>query len=169
MNDYYYDLIKFCADEIYKITDFKGIEDLYWISLGYGDGEEFCYDCCQEEVDKINKKLGLEDKSVYNRACVDGGWGIDRDSSSWCDSCGIRLDSSLTQYGVECEIDHFLENKITKIDNDIQIDLHYLFEDSLNHDLDEEYEKGLISIVKHVLSLMGKSMGIKNRSEILDL
>lgn len=40
MNDYY-DLIKFCSDEIYKITDFEGIEDLYWISLGYGDGEDY--------------------------------------------------------------------------------------------------------------------------------
>ncbi|GAF99040.1 unnamed protein product, partial [marine sediment metagenome] len=101
---------------------------------------------------------------------VDGGWGgMDEDGCVFCEICEARLDASLTQYGVESEVDHFLTCELTEISNGQLIELHYIFECCSYHNFDEEYEKDLLRLAKAVLSSLGKEMGVEDRFEILDL
>lgn len=76
--------------------------DAYWIH-GADCGEDYCYQCCKSEVEKLKKK---DPKGEY---FVDGGWRSDHDGTPFCASCQKRLDGSLTNYGCKQEVDHFLE------------------------------------------------------------
>ena len=74
----------------------------HWIS-GHDEGESYCFDCAEKKVGELRT---LNPNEQY---CVDGGWGTDGDSTPFCEMCHHRLDNSLTQYGCEAEVEHFLE------------------------------------------------------------
>lgn len=80
------------------------IEEEHWAHGGDG-GLSFCYDCCEKEVARIKK----EDSENAENCYVDGGWGTEGDSIPYCETCGKMLANSLTGYGCEEEVDHFLE------------------------------------------------------------
>lgn len=70
---------------------------LHWIG-GADDGEYYCRKCCEKQVRKL-KRAGDVD------AFVDGGWGTEEDGQRWCADCAALLDHSLTDYGVEAELE----------------------------------------------------------------
>ena len=139
------ELLIFCSELLYKLSDFEELEDLCWISSGDGDGMIYCHDCCEKEVDKINKELVAKGEIIVDEdgeilhnegAFVDGGWGsMEEDGCGFCYSCGVRLATSLTKYGVESEVDHFIEYfsdyDDKGINNSQMIDLHSIFEHRL--------------------------------------
>ncbi len=179
MKDIQKDLLQFCSEILYKKADFEELGELHWISFGYGEGESYCYECCEKEVDKINKELIAKGEITVDEdgdirdddgAFVDGGWGgIDEDGCAFCEICNKRLDASLTQYGVESEVDHFLSFELVEIGNDIAIELYYIFECSGYFDFSEKYEKDLLKLANIVLSYFDVSMGIESRFDILDI
>jgi len=185
MKDLEKDLMRFCEQVLYKLTNFEELEYLHWVSSGYGDGFVYCFECCDKEVEKVNKELIAKGEIVIDEdgdicagdgAFVDGGWsGIEEDGCAFCEGCNKRLEVSLTQYGVESEVDHFIEyffddkNEVTEITNDQMIELHGIFECCGYNDFDKKYERDLLRLAKIVLSILGESMGVESRFELLDL
>ena len=76
-------------------------EDEHWIN-GYDEGLSFCYPCAQKKVDELRKS---DPDGEY---CVDGGGGTDGDGTPYCETCGQRLDNTLTEWGCTEEVRHFL-------------------------------------------------------------
>lgn len=72
-----------------------------WIH-GWNEGESFCTACAEKKVEELLKE---EPGEEYH---VDGGWGSELDSTPFCQTCDCLLDASLTDYGAESEIEHFL-------------------------------------------------------------
>ena len=68
----------------------------FWISDGGGAGENYCLECCEKQVASISAQ--------YPDAEVDGGWRTEHDSPPCCETCGARLDGSLTDYGAREEL-----------------------------------------------------------------
>lgn len=164
------ELLEFCSDILYKLADFGELADLYWIRFG-GEGEHYCYDCCKKEVEKINKEY--ISKGEEPEAMIDGGWGsIEEDGCTFCNGCEVRLETSLTRYGVESEVDHFLSCDLIdqkELDNGQMIELYNVFYYGTAWDFDEQYEKDLLRLAKIVSSCLGEHMGFNNRFEIIDL
>jgi len=75
----------------------------HWIH-GWDEALSFCRDCAEA---KIKELIQSEPDAEY---CLDGGWGIDGDGLEFCETCGDRLWNSLTAYGCESEVEHFIEN-----------------------------------------------------------
>lgn len=74
----------------------------YWI-YGCDAGYNYCLDCCEAKVAEMKAKNPKADVSV------DGGWDTEHDSPPFCEPCGARLSGTLTDYGVDQEMDHFIE------------------------------------------------------------
>ena len=75
----------------------------YW-AHNSDEGLSYCYECCEKEVKRLLKE---DPEGEY---CVDGGWGIEGDSTPFCEICGKLLENTLTAYGCEAELEHFLEH-----------------------------------------------------------
>ena len=78
-------------------------EPEHWIS-GADEGMSYCYDCAEKEVEQLLKK------NPAGEYIVDGGWGIEGDSTPFCEICDKLLENTLTDYGCESEVDHFLDH-----------------------------------------------------------
>lgn len=76
-------------------------EDEYWIH-GHDEGESYCFDCANKMVAE------LLDENPAGEYEVDGGWGIEGDSTPYCEICHCRLSNTFTRCGCEEEIKHFL-------------------------------------------------------------
>ena len=76
-------------------------EDEYWIS-GHDEGESFCYPCAEKKVDELRKS---DPDGEYD---IDGGFSTEGDDTPSCETCGQRLDNTLTQGGCTEEIRHYL-------------------------------------------------------------
>lgn len=170
MKDDDYELLSLCAEILYKLADFSELEELHWVAFG-GEGEHYCYDCCKKEVEKINKEYVL--KGEEPEAWIDGGWGgVEEDGCAFCETCEARLDASLTQYGVEAEVDYFLSCDLIdqkELSNSQLIELYHVFYYGSEWNFDKKYEKGLLRLAKIVSSFLGVKMGVDSRFEILDL
>lgn len=78
----------------------------YWIA-GAGDGGlSYCLDCCQKEVARLKLKEPAEE------FWVNGGFGDEGDSRSYCQTCNRPLDNTYTTCACEQECDHFEEHGI---------------------------------------------------------
>lgn len=178
------ELLGFCSKFLYKLANFEELEDLHWVGGGHGDGESYCYDCCEKEVDKINKELIAKGEIVVDEdgdgeilhdegAFIDGGWGgMEEDGCAFCDKCNNRLEASLTRYGVESEVDHFLSCDLIdqdEIDNDQIVELYNVFECSTYYNFSNEYKKDILRLARIVTSCFDKSFELETRFEILDL
>ena len=89
------DLISPCAAKYDVVPE-------HWIR-GWDEGLSFCFECAKKKVAEL---LAAEPDEDY---LVDGGWGSEGDSQSFCETCGRALDNSYTDYAVEMELDHFEE------------------------------------------------------------
>ena len=78
-------------------------ESEYWIHNG-DEGLSYCRECCEKEVKRLLKE------NPQGEYCVDGGCGTEGDSTPYCKTCGKLLENTLTEYGCEAEVDHFIEN-----------------------------------------------------------
>ncbi len=76
-------------------------EPEHWIHNA-DEGLSYCYECCEKEVKRLLKE------NPDGEYCVDGGWGTEGDSTPFCEICGKLLENSLTDYGCESELEHFL-------------------------------------------------------------
>jgi hypothetical protein len=165
------ELLRFCSDFLYKLADFEEEEALYWVAFADSEGDHYCYDCCEEEVDKINKESVA--KGEEPEAQVDGGWGgIDEDGTTFCYGCNVRLDVSYTQYAVESEVDHFLTCDLInekELSNDQLIDLYYVFYYGSEWYFDKRYKKDILRLAGIVSTCLGINFGVVNRFELLDL
>lgn len=82
----------------------KGIKPCHWICTPDGDGGgEWCPDCGYYKV----RHLRRHDRKRRGAYLLDGGWPTEDDHTCFCAGCGAILDASLTDYGVEQELDHF--------------------------------------------------------------
>ncbi len=70
-----------------------------------GEATNFCLRCARKKLAEIRKKHRYLARKVS--MCVDGGWSTDHDSPPYCHTCGATLEGSLTDHGVESEIEHF--------------------------------------------------------------
>ena len=75
----------------------------HWVH-GWDESLSFCFDCCEKKVAEL---LSAEPDEEYS---VDGGWGSDGDSLAYCETCGVPLDNSFTEYACEQELEHFEEH-----------------------------------------------------------
>lgn len=81
----------------------------HWVGARNTDSEQgsnWCQACCQKEVDKLNAR---DPEGDY---FVDGGWDQQSDSPPTCEGCGMALDDTLTEYGIEYELDHYASHRI---------------------------------------------------------
>ena len=88
----------------------------HWFGADFHDPcENFCRACAKKLVDQ--KYAADPKRFVYlygdcdtaeerYRAAIDGGWSTDHDSRPYCVTCGEPLDGTLTDSGVDDEIDH---------------------------------------------------------------
>jgi hypothetical protein len=81
----------------------EDVVDAYWIH-GADTGEDYCFACAKKAV------AALSAKDPAGEYSVDGGYPCERDSLPFCETCGLRLDGCLTDYGCSEELDHFIEN-----------------------------------------------------------
>lgn len=92
-------LEKFFDEGAYRVPS----EPEHWIH-GADEGFSYCLECCEEEVKRLSKENPKEEYSV------DGGWKTEGDSTPFCEICGQLLENTLTDYGCEEEVNHFLLN-----------------------------------------------------------
>jgi len=135
-------------------------EPEHWIN-GADGGLSYCLDCCKKEVERLLKK---EPDGEYT---VDGGWGTEGDSTPFCEVCGKLLENTLTDYGCEAEVEHFLSNGFDPESDDdcramsevisargweLWADMIYRNEDEKQADVD--YFKGLYELCARILKLI---------------
>lgn len=83
--------------------------DAYWIhgagqiaGVSCDEATNFCHDCCVAKVEEI---VAVHPKEAARVGlCVDGGWSMEHDSTPFCETCGAKLDGSLTDYGTDEEL-----------------------------------------------------------------
>lgn len=79
----------------------------HWLRTPDGDpGTEWCPDCGHSKLRNLRK----HDRKRRDDYILDGGWPMEQDSLPTCVSCGAFLRASLTAYGAQYELDHYLEN-----------------------------------------------------------
>lgn len=165
------ELLSFCSEFLFELANFEDIEALYWVAFADGEGDHYCYDCCEKEVDKINKES--VSKGEEPEAIIDGGWGgIDEDGTTFCYGCDVRLDASLTQYAVESEVEHFLSCGLVdqkELSNDQLIELYEIFYYASEWHFSKKYKKDILRLAIIVSTCLGISFGVDNRFELLDL
>ena len=72
----------------------------FWIS-GTDESLSYCATCGNKKVSKLKK---LHPENDYS---LDGGYGVDGDNQPFCETCGVALENSFTDYACEYELDHF--------------------------------------------------------------
>jgi hypothetical protein len=88
-----------------KISDALELESIHWIR---GEaGPNWCYGCGKAMAKHLRRRATRKEKSEY---ILDGGYPAgDEDGCAHCEGCGKLLHYSLTDYGVEIELEYFLE------------------------------------------------------------
>lgn len=80
-----------------------------WVGARNADadqGPNWCFVCCEKEVVRLN--VANPDAEYF----VDGGWNQQSDSPPTCQGCGLALDDTLTEYGIEYELEHYAMHRI---------------------------------------------------------
>lgn len=124
-------------------------EDEHWIH-GYDEGLSYCRECAVKKVKELRKSDPDREYSI------DGGWGTDGDSTPFCETCGQRLSNTLTQYGCESEVDHFLMYGFDPMSPYNCLDMHGVVESSGWEPFidieDEPYFKDLYRLCRRILN-----------------
>ncbi len=84
--------------------------DAHWVhganelsGIDCDEATNYCLEHCQDKVDEILEKH--PDAEEKYGLCVDGGWGTEHDSTPRCKTCDVRLIGTLTDYGVDSELE----------------------------------------------------------------
>lgn len=87
----------------------------HWFDGDFHDaGENFCRACAEKLVDQkyasdpkrfayLYDECDTAEERYY--AAIDGGWSTEHDSPPYCETCGETLGGTLTDYGVDEEVD----------------------------------------------------------------
>lgn len=68
--------------------------------------------------EKVSAILAAHPKAAADVGlCVDGGWSTDLDSTPFCETCGVRLACSLTDYGVDEDLSALTSDCQPSFDN----------------------------------------------------
>lgn len=106
------------------------VQDMHWISTPNGDeGSEWCYNCGNARIDELRAANPQHSEDYF----LDGGWAIEDDSTCWCERCGVRLNSIMTDYCASSELDHYVATGIVSFCEEIAYDIselvnHYAYE-----------------------------------------
>jgi hypothetical protein len=101
------------------------VENMHWISTPKGDeGNEWCYGCGSAKVEELR----TADPEHADDYFLDGWWAIEDDSSCWCEGCGARLNSIMTDYCAASELDHYVTYGVTPFCAEIAYDLSELID-----------------------------------------
>lgn len=76
-----------------------------WPEHWFNEGEpsfSYCYDCALVEKDRLN-----DANFSHDEIRIDGGWGSEGDGPAFCETCGRRMENSLTTEGCKMELDHY--------------------------------------------------------------
>lgn len=132
-------------------------DDEHWIhgvSEDYDEGLSYCYECAEKEIEKLQKE------KPEGEWILDGGWGSEGDSTPFCEQCGKLLSNTLTAYGCEEEVDHFLRDGFDPKSDD---DCRSMYEviSALGWDAGEiekyrEYVDRLHTLGRAILSKLGQ-------------
>ncbi len=99
------------------------VEDMHWISTPNGDeGSEWCYECGSTKVEELRKA----DPDHADDYFLDGGWAIEDDSTCWCEGCGVRLNSIMTDYCAKEELSYYTDNGIQHYCTEVAYDISEL-------------------------------------------
>lgn len=92
-------------EQLEKIASPLDPENIHWIP---GEaGENWCYACGKAKAKHMRRRAKKNKKDFI----LDGGWsGGEEDNPAYCEGCGKLLHYSLTDYGVEQELSHFLNS-----------------------------------------------------------
>ncbi|WP_454919261.1 hypothetical protein [Xanthobacter sediminis] len=75
-----------------------------WISTPDGDlGSEWCTNCGYYKW----RNLRHHDRKRREDYHLDGGWRTEEENFCFCAGCGVRLDVSLTAYGVDNALEYY--------------------------------------------------------------
>lgn len=92
-------------------ADAPETRDCYWIhgsserfpeSIGCDSATSFCHGCCAKKVEEIHHRFPKE--AEHYGVSVDGGFGVESDHTESCETCGVKLECTLTDYGADEEI-----------------------------------------------------------------
>ena len=72
----------------------------YWIDNWAENG--YCRPCAEKKLAEIRAATPDDDDIGLS-----GGWRTEEDGQRFCDTCGVQLDVSFTDYAVESELEHF--------------------------------------------------------------
>jgi hypothetical protein len=112
-------------------------EDAYWLSGELDDNEEYCHDCAEKKLDEIRRKR--RDPELGGLGC---GCGThESDSQLFCEMCGKKLMCSLTNYGIEQEIEHFEQYWFEALDHPAEWAALGKVLDALMYDDDEKWDR----------------------------
>ena len=115
------------VNEIIQALDSFASDPPYprWLGGDAADqGPSYCLECASKKVD--SGEGGAE--------FVDGGWSQESDGCCHCESCGLLLDYTLTDYGVGAELEHYLQHPPrAPISNDEAYHLSRLIENHIHH------------------------------------
>lgn len=122
----YQDVVKFLAEQSGTVE----IKYPYWIR---GEaGENWCRYCGKAMARHLRRRSKRGEKQNY---ILDGGYlGGDEDGCARCAGCGCLLHYTLTDYGTENELSHFLEhwNAGESIHPETSYELQAVFEGGIN-------------------------------------
>lgn len=83
--------------------------EVHWLAARNADpdqGPSYCRECCNALVEKGNSE---HPDHEYLR---DGGWGYVADGTECCDTCGKQLRCTLSDYGVDSELDNWEDSRL---------------------------------------------------------
>lgn len=121
-------------------------ENVYWVH-GDDEAECWCHACCRFKVRNLRRR-NRKNRTEY---CVDGGWLTEEDGPCFCAGCGKLLDCSLTRYGIEAELEHFLSygflSGASTIDPGTAYELCRVFEEGVTY---EEFDGDLLRLANEI-------------------
>lgn len=114
-------IIQLARERIDKCIGEFEPENIHWVSsqeVDVEESEDRCFACAKKKAEELTKKLG-------KKVVVDGGYSIQEcDTCAHCQDCDKLLAYSLTEYGAESELDHFLSEKGDLVISDAEESYH---------------------------------------------
>ena len=100
------DEIRSLIEKIGPIARQAALQPVCWVGGGNDCGEDYCPKCVKIAVAELKVKLQCD------APFSDGGWVLKQhsDYTLSCERCGCDLGYSLSNEGLEQELDHWLEN-----------------------------------------------------------
>lgn len=91
-------------EKLRPIADQAAALSHHWIGGSDNEGLSYCQKCALEKIAGLSAEWLISDKEFF----LDGGWEAhEADSCVHCDICGALLEYTLTDYGVNAELDHY--------------------------------------------------------------